>query len=399
MRIPLSLAASALTASALTASAFVAPPAGVPQDESPVAGRARTVPLIVRVRDTRGAPVPVRSARALSSLTEEPEAAWPKTPTVFVLPPAERARGPARDELLRARGELPWEGSPMAKGELRFDVARGEELVVAVAAPGQALEHRRVAPGADDANDVLTFQLEAPKAVGALKALVLDPRGREVFADLELCLVDRETGIPIVIQRPAPPWPEGWSAADPLRFDGVPEGEYDLVVEALPQLDWHGRVFVSRSLASARVPVVVRAGETSEGTVRLGRPARIDLALAGLVNEDDVAAFERRHPPEDPLHDLLEPMGFGPDRASVRLRPEHGYPIPVEFVRYGYANSTAAGQHLFSTLPLGTRATSEVLATGEFVLEVELPGGRKAQERVLLVAEETLKIEFDLGEE
>lgn len=58
---------------------------------------------------------------------------------------------------------------------------------------------------------------------------------------------------------------------------------------------------------------------------------------------------------------------------------------------------SATGTHLMTSLPLGSRETSEALPPGEYVLEVELEGGRRAERPVVLVGGETLSLRVDLG--
>jgi hypothetical protein len=116
-----------------------------------------------------------------------------------LMPP--RSRGPAARQLLRAT-------SRTDQGELRYDVAPGTELLLAVVAPGQPLRHQRVVvAGVNSEPTVCAIASGEPAPVGALS----------------LRLLDRETGIPSIDRRPQPPWPEG-----------LPAGEYDLVAEALP---------------------------------------------------------------------------------------------------------------------------------------------------------------------
>jgi hypothetical protein len=67
----------------------------------------------------------------------------------------------------------------------------------------------------------------------------------------------------------------------------------------------------------------------------------------------------------------------------------------VPFQREWGEGTDAAGTHLFSWLPLGSEATSEVLSPGTYTLVAETAGGRTLRHDVLLVDGQTLELTLE----
>jgi hypothetical protein len=196
---------------------------------------------------------------------------------------------------------------------------------------------------------------------------------------------DPRTGMPLVAEDRI------WEIQWPLRFQ-MPEGEYRVVVEGAPSVEFFRRTLGTprsggRYVETLRVP----RGATVEVQARIPEGARVRLSVRGEVRPEDVAAFAQRHPRAD-----KEYATFWTGRASVVLIADSGWPESVQFT-YEEAGTSAPGTHLTGTIPLGVPSVSQVLPAGRFRLEVRMPGGRIASQEVVLAAGQVTDVALDLG--
>jgi hypothetical protein len=68
-------------------------------------------------------------------------------------------------------------------------------------------------------------------------------------------------------------------------------------------------------------------------------------------------------------------------------RPEH-----PQFARHAWEGTSAAGRHLFPSVPFGSEETSEALSPGSYTLVATTFGGRVVERPVTLVPGQTLSL-------
>ena len=342
--------------------------------------------LLVRVQDETGQPVVVTCPR-------NPIQEWPTEPVLQVVPAPEWIREFSSYQRIQ-------QGKVVGKGSVAYDLPVEKEYIVSLAAPGQAVQVARVAMPRDCGRVEQTFVLDRPKPPGELIVRVLDADGNPVESNLSISVLDPESGLSIASrwQFSRSNGPDPW----PAKFM-LPQGIYRIEVESTPDIEYyHGTLMKPRAWGDYRTTLTIAAGETHELTAQLSAPAWIDLEVLGQVTEADRQGAIEQNPwlanrkGSENFDQEVETYAM---QASPQLWRADGYPIDVEFARYGMEGTSAAGTHLYGFLPLGTREKTEALPPGTYKLTVRLPGGRERSKDIVLSPGATLAVSFDFGAE
>ncbi len=315
---------------------------------------------------------------------------WQASPQVFIIPAASDAWGDSSQCLVQ-------QGKATAIGTAAFEVKRPGNYVAVLLAPGAPAVIKPFHYKGGDLPSVLSMRSPAPGPMGAVTVDVRNPDGGAHHSNIDLYVLDGTTGTPL-LARESGAWLDASSKGEwPPSFD-LPVGEYLLVARASPPRGYHGTVRAKRSHGDARVPFDVRDGETTKLVVPLAEPAYLEVQLSGEACAADVA--EVQHSLEGGGVVMFSPVEEAAKVVSLRLHRELGYPQPIEFIRFAYANTSAAGQHIMPSLVLDEAPVtwiSEALPAGSYKLEARLAGGRVLFRDVVLTKGETVKVELDFG--
>lgn len=273
-------------------------------------------------------------------------------------------------------------GRRVGPGEFVFDVVAGRRYRVGALGGAQRWTPIEVdVPGGAGRVDV---RLVLPAAIptGELLVQVHEGEGR------------RATSIAITIEDPA-------TGAMLVKQDGdtggqstmrLPEGEYRVVVEGAPFVDFHhGTVLRERGAGRFETLARVVAGSTTRVSAVPGEGARLRVQLEGRANDADRAAIAKHYAGMTCGVDDWNEV-FAARATLVLLAPDRR-PIEVQFIEE-WLETSAAGKHLTSFLALGATDVSQIVPAGRFTLEARLPGGRVARTPVVLVDGGTTDVEL-----
>ncbi len=206
---------------------------------------------------------------------------------------------------------------------------------------------------------------------------VHDGEGAAVQSELAIRVEDSGTGTPLIVRHFFDR--ETW----PYRLE-LPEGRYRLVVEGKARVgEQHGMVWAARGHGRFATTIHVVAGRDTMVQATLPKGARVHVRLTGKEREEDREATGASMP--DWRFRLFD-ENDGPERASLALFTDGGWPEPIRF-RIG-------GKFLTSELALGSEQTSEILPAGRFRVEARLPDGRVVSRTVVLVDGETTAVDL-----
>lgn len=313
-------------------------------------------------------------------------ARWPSRAQLFVIPAAKDAPDALSSDLLM-------EGKQVAPGSGAFQLGGGSDFVAVLLSPGAPAAFERFSWELGSEPRQLSMRVPQPVAMGRVTVDVLRPTEGFFRYNTTLAILDRATGIPLLIQR-AKPYGEGEWGEWPRAID-LPMGDYVLLAHVEPQRGWHGRVRTAPRYADARVPFTVREGSNEALVARLTEPAFLNVNVTGAVLSRDIEQLEallaRRG---------LTAGGSLADQAAharLRLLRDDAYPTSVDFLRCTMAGTSAAGTHLVPWIELGAQVTSSALPAGRYTLHASLPGGRSVSREVELKSGETLDVQVDFG--
>lgn len=352
-------------------------PQPVPSHGEPLELQLSRPHLAIHVTQADGSLPPesfsaLRMGRIGSDLDE-----WPEAPGLLVI--------------------LGWEDVPVNKryggylkaratGPGEFIVELDDDVTVVVGALGGDLPWRplqvNVPPGAGRVD--VDLVMPEPARPGTLVLDVVDSAGEPVVQQLRVRVSESSSGVTLV-DKPFDILREGdW----PLRLS-LPEGEYDLLVEGHPWIDWHhGTVVYRRGHGKHEQPLLISPAQEIHVTSSISDGARLSLSIHGQPTAADRQAVRDW----DPREDTDEFVEFWARYVELHLEREGRWPERVDFPKYTEDGTPAVSRRLLSGIALGSEGVSEMLSPGEYTLVATTQGGRTVRRDVRLIAGQTLAV-------
>lgn len=339
--------------------------------------------LVVRVFRADGSP-----ASEVERLQWSPfgldDVAWPDAPKLNVTVARDHEPDGWRRALVM---------QDLGPGEFSADVEVGKAYDVSVFGGATPWTTQRIEVPSGSGRQVVDVTLPDPVGLGTLVLDVTDAAGQPLVDDMNVRLIDRATGAALIHYEfpfeDADDWPQ--------RIP-VPAGLHWLVVEDAPYIDsHHGTVLTRRAGGRFETDLAIQAGSDTVVHARLSQGAKLRLRVDGSVRDEDreaVQAGMSRFDPED--ESSVRYVDYWAPHVSVQLLREHEWPEAVQFKRYGFEGTSAAGNHLWSTVAFGSEEVSEVVSPGRVTLVVRARGGREARRDLELLEGQTHDVVIDL---
>jgi len=317
--------------------------------------------LVVSIRDANGVVLTgeVEIVRKAAPFEDEAEDAWPQPLSILVAPlPANRDFG---DFGARTPGRS------VGNGEYVFDVAEGRTYEVGLLACGIPWMPVEVDVPLEGGRVDVSLSVPERGASGTLQLDLAYSESVRSRPAIRIRVLDEKTGVSLVSRKYS-----SFRGGSPTLE--LPVGVYRVEVTGCDVFEpHHGRLVGTRRLDRWTSLARIEEGTLLAVAVTLAEGARLKLTLVGEPDESDLAAC-------DPGWDQ-ERRAEAARLATVHLVRDG---VPCESVQFPHKSQWGSGQ--WSRLSLGSTETSQVVSTGNYLLEARLPGGRVASAPVTLAA-------------